>query len=842
MLWSRCIVTRHRRLTIVSTLRFNFITPTYLSRPSILPTRCSSAAASQRSTRTPLTQPVLLGTQVHPTIQPPQKDASSKGKDVQALWEREGAGNSRVSPELILKIDALYAQWKKKKRLDASAQSARDPGFLLRLQNRDMARELAVLIAGSTAPWRAYRVLLLARELGCTFKQNAYECTAHRLAECKSWSAIPAIVQLGKLQTDRTTVRLMNWRARAYVELSYFNKVDRVLAHFDREGLQPNRMTFHILISGHIRNRDLVKARELLSLMERQGYPIDPSTHAIIIGAYRSLGPDKAVQNRALAVLMKLGHQTGTMVLNSIIRQSLVANDLEGALEYLALFGKTAPIEHEHDSGVNSIQPDENPTKPLAQSPPDSSSHILTPDVTTFTMLINYVTRSRDLPLALEMTQRMQAADIKPDDRFVAALVRIHYIAGDVVSALSLAASTCAEYPGARELFIQLGLDPSDTGRPNLVSSTVPPSIHILNALLSGVQYTQGLTGTKLVHAIMRAVDVTPDTNTIEILMSYIAKTDALRPRDLIRSLRRLSSAIPPSLKHIHVILGAILRKETGLIRRRGWSVKAAAIRKVVADNEVSSLSTTFDPLAGNDITRKRQYRALLRPLIKSLTKRGIRSDRATVALSLRHDAVVKADMVAATQTLQTMLDRGMHPNQYHYAALLQGYVQSGDMQAAEEFMESVVKQGVAPNVVMYTILIAGYASHGNAMRASEIFHSMVTAGIAPDVASIDALASAYFAIGAYNVARRVLFEMWNHVGPLPQGLEDVSLREVARTFRATSQRSVRKETSTSRSRRVLRWKLQSLARRFGVDLRARARAQIARSRRISPPVLSTPS
>jgi len=831
MLWSRCIVSRHRRHTIFTTLRFNLIITPYLPNPPTLPTRCSSAAASQHRTHVPV-EPLITPvnrTQDHPVIQPLPKDVPDQRKDVKSPWGREGTGNSRIQPEMVSMIDALFALWKKK-RLDASAQSARDPGLLLRLRNRDMARELAVLIAGSAAPRRAYRVLLLAHEMGCTFKQNAYECTAHRLAECKAWNAIPAIVGIGQLHTGRTTVRLLNWRARAYVELSLFNKVDRVLVNFDREGLQPTRRTFHILIAGHIRNRNLVKARELLTLMERRGYPVDPSTHAIIIGAYRSLGPDKAVQSRALAALMNLGHQTGTMVLNSIIRQSLIANDLRGALQFLSFFGTVPAVEGEDSSGANSTLRDADFTPTHIRSSLKPSPHILTPDVTTFTMLINHMVKNRDLVPALQVTQRMQSAGIKPDDKFVAALIKTHIAAGDMSTALSLAASTCTEFPRAWELFIQLGLDPSDAGCPNLITTDVPPSIHVLNALLSGVQESHGLTGTKLIHGIMRVVGVVPDTNTLEILMSFLAKSNVLRPRDLIHLLRKLLPAIPPTLKHIHVILGAIVRKEAGLTRQRGWAAKAAGIRRVVPDDKVSDLPMKFDPLAGIDFSRKRQYRALLRPLIKSLTQRRIRADRATVALRLRHDAVVKADMVAATHTLQTMLDRGMHPNEYHYAALLQGHVQSGDMRAAEEFMESVVKQGVGPNVVMYTILIAGYASHGNAVRASKIFHAMVTAGIAPDVASIDALASAYFAIGAYTVARKVLLEMWNHVGPVPDGLESASLRQLAHTFRAMNQRSARKETSSSRSRRVLRWKLLSLARRFRADLQL----QMTESRRIS--------
>jgi pentatricopeptide repeat protein len=72
------------------------------------------------------------------------------------------------------------------------------------------------------------------------------------------------------------------------------------------------------------------------------------------------------------------------------------------------------------------------------------------------------------------------------------------------------------------------------------------------------------------------------------------------------------------------------------------------------------------------------------------------------------------------------MLDRGLHPNEYHYAALMEGYAATGELAAAEAVMNAAERAGIRPNCVMHTILIVGYARREKPERAMRILRHMV--------------------------------------------------------------------------------------------------------------------
>jgi len=106
---------------------------------------------------------------------------------------------------------------------------------------------------------------------------------------------------------------------------------------------------------------------------------------------------------------------------------------------------------------------------------------------------------------------------------------------------------------------------------------------------------------------------------------------------------------------------------------------------------------------------------------------------------------VTKGDMTSAKGIFQMMLDRGLHPNEYHYAALMEGHAAAGDMTAAEAVMNSAERGGVRPNCVLHTILIVGYARRKNSAGAMRVLRHMVASGVRPDVPAIDAITSVFF-------------------------------------------------------------------------------------------------
>src|SRR5258708_26317636 len=170
---------------------------------------------------------------------------------------------------------------------------------------------------------RAVLVLAAAHHYGCHLGREVYEAVACRLAGAREWRLIPALARLQKRQLGRQTTRLLDWCIRALVEMSQFALLDRALKRFEEEGLLPSRRTYHLLLSGHLRNRNIVKAMDVIQRMMKAGFGIDTHTHATIIAAYRTLGPDVVVQTRALNALKDADANTSTRILTALLQFSI---------------------------------------------------------------------------------------------------------------------------------------------------------------------------------------------------------------------------------------------------------------------------------------------------------------------------------------------------------------------------------------------------------------------------------------------------------------------------------------------------------------------------------------
>jgi pentatricopeptide repeat protein len=690
------------------------------------------------------------------------------------------------------------------------------------LLDRDNARKLAESMARTHAPRRAQEVLRLAHELGCPLKQNAYECVTYQLAQARHWHLIPSLVSLGVTNTGRSTVRLLNWLARAYVEMGNHASLDAVLDVFGQQNLKPNRRTFHLLIAGCVRNRDLGMAKKYLRRMEEAGFPVDSSTHTLIITLYRSLGPDFQVQVRAFDAMRDVDAPIGTAVLNSILQLRLDARDFSGARQVLSLFDQVIDFtELPLDSGENiggnrPSSPTPSTFLPLKSALSNPKPNHVPLDATTFSILINYLLTQNEATRALKLFQQMITIGIQPDAEAIAALVRVYFAMGDEDAAMRMAARMCKGHKGASRLFSRLWSVSADRGDLQFVPPGTVLSIEVLNALMEGVLGTRGLDGSDILLHVMRARGIKPDTQTIDILITYLSQQEQACPLTLIYALKHLSSAkVPPSLRQLHTILGSVLRHEKQSVHGSGWNIPAAKFspqredRSVYPEDHIVNVSTTFDPTAGLEMPRSLTYRSLMDPVVGSLSSRRVRSDRATVALRIRHDAVHKSDPESAREIFYHMLARGMHPNEYHFSALMEGYAQRGEVKAAEDVLESAIKAGIIPNVVLYTILIVGYAHHGDPDSAMRIFRGMVSAGIKPDVPAIDAVASAYFVVGAYGLARWVLMNLWSYIQPFPTELRSASLIKLARAFRLLHGET--RKRLTNEESLLLRQKLKEL-------------------------------
>lgn len=720
-----------------------------------------------------------------------------------------------------VQVDALYTSLVEGK-LDGACAEAEYRDLVGLLQDRVKVRELAVSMVNTSRPQRSLYVVHLAHHLDRNLKASLYENVAHALAMARKWSLVAQAAELGQKYMGHTTIRLLNWRLRSLMELGHFAEVENVATEFSRSSLAFNRLSFHLLISTHLRNRNLLRAKQYLVKMEHVGIPADASTHTLIASVYRSLGLDGDVQAQALASLQDLNGRSGTVVLNSLIRLSLDKGDLDGAIEYISFLEDSSRGLARHlIDGVDSIHHgDEAQASPGRI--PVRLAHPISPDVATFTMLVEHLGRAHQLSRVSQVINRMKNAGVQADEVFAEALVRAHVLGGDSTRAVGLVYSLCSHAQGVQSLFAQLGLDSLDNGSIDILPRGLRPTGSIFNALLTGVLEIHGLVGIGVVSQIMDASGIDPDEAFVETVLSYMTKTIGTRPWQLILALKKLTKVVPVTLRHSLVVLSAIVRQESVLVRKGSWyatwktlqyrkySGHVAAIPSCVPSDRLSSTSESFDPFAGIVPPQRPSYVTLFRPVIESLLSRGVRSDKAAIALRIRHDAVVKRDVAMAQETFQQMLDRGIHPNRFHYTALMEGYALSGNMSSARNIMSSATKAGHPPDIVMYTILLVGYAYQGRPTLVARIFQNMVSAGIVPDGKAIGVLANAYAAVGEYKTAKRVLLELWHYVGPLPDEAWGAGYKDLLKAFdsaAAARPHSLSNEMS-SKQRRATRWRV----------------------------------
>ncbi|KAF5377609.1 hypothetical protein D9615_005310 [Tricholomella constricta] len=715
----------------------------------------------------------------------------------------ELAPRATLPPDLIVTINDLLSHNVDNASILKDIRAS--PNLFRHLTNPDTTRKLAEGLAVTCQPPSSLRLLSLAHSLGCNLKHNAYECLAFHFAKKKLWNGVLSAVRLAKQHLGRPTSRLLNWRARALVETEDYSGLQGLLGEFSERCLVPNRRTFHLILSGNIRNRNLIMAKQCLVTMTEAGYPPDASTHAIVATHYRRLGMDPQVESRSLEALPDVKSTTATAVLNSLMQLRLDAHDLPGALHLLTLFHRNDSIlaVMTDGKGLSNTGHTLNPNIQIRQN--------LFPNAATFSIFINYQASQSNLSGALRIFRNMLAAGIQPTTATITSLIHAFFAVGQGDVAVRMVAKMCDDDTVHPSMFKPILSSQTNDGLP-WVPSGLLPTIQVFNALLRGVLRTHGVRSTDTVLRIVHASNLRPTAATLEILLAHLNTVERSHPAVLLRLLRQLSfSDIQPNLRHMHIIMSSVLRREKYLLHGRGWdttAVKFSTRRKKsehhYPENRISAEAHTFDPTAGIALPRTLSHRRHARSIIESLLARKVLSDAPMVSLRIRQDALIKSDVDSAKEIFHTLLDRGMNPNEYHYSALMDGLVKSGDVGGALDVMRSASLAGVKPNLVMFTIIIDGHARQGKPDRAMQVFQDMLSAGIMPDVPSIDAVAGAFFAVGAYNMAKKVLTSLWGYIEPFPEELRNARLETLACAFRSLHDKNRHGFKTPSKRQRLL--------------------------------------
>ena len=679
----------------------------------------------------------------------------------------------------------------------------RAPGFVLHLLE-------------SSKPDVALWLMRLANDIGYHFSPKFYSHVAGRMSSQKRWRDVLRVTYLARQSLGYTTTALLNWRLQALAEIPHLVPVQDALALFEKERVNPSRLTYHHLISMHLRNRDLTSAVNALQLMESSGFPVTDKTCAIILLGYRSFGLTPDVKAQALAALARTTNRkvAGT-ILNGLIQLMLDAGDFSGVVEVLSSVSSRLGDPFS-DLGADITQGDD-----AICDPPGAVStpipHKALVDVTTYNTLLEHLSPRGDVPRAIQVLRHMLAEEVAPDSRTAASLVRLYFAAGFANDALHVVSSVLHQHAEAVTFLPSLGfMSPVPPQHP--IPPPTPPTIHVFNALLQGVLPQYKLNGLHAVLSMMRITGINADATTLTTLLSHKQRRERAASREMIRIVRILMSfGVTPTMQHLHILLRTLSSRSREVAYPRGWRTTLTPTPSEAsepADKTFVDRAETFHPAAGVTFPHHRKHGNLLRPILQSLADRGVKSDRVTFAMRIKHDALVKHDMETAMQTFRTMIDAGLQPTIYHYGALMEGYVAAGNVLAAAKVMRMAAEAGVRADVKTHTILISGWARLARPTMAVKAFRNMVAEGLRPDVPAIDALVSAFFRVRAYGVARRVLLRLWSQVGSLTAQLSEASLRELAVAFRALHwPNAVVREKLTYSEQQALRKTIREISR-----------------------------
>ena len=676
---------------------------------------------------------------------------------------------------------------------------------------------LAQQMISTPHPRRALLVLVAAHHYGCHLGREVYEAVACRLAEAREWRLIPTLARLQKRQSGRQTTRLLDWCIRALVEMSKFARLDRALKWFEEEGLLPSRRTYHLLLSGHLRNRNIVKAMDVIQLMLKAGFGIDSRTHATVVSAYRTLGPNVVVQTCALNALEDGDANTSTRILNALLQFSIDTRDTENLLSLIRHFDFGKFDVSQLSFGVRPLRREDATFSDLIRSSSLShTSHPLLPDIATYTILLHHMASQGDLVSAHGLLGQMEHSGVTPDGHFIAALIRLYFVIGQPSAAVNVVSAVCAGVEGFRTGFSNINLAFESQEELPLPHVLPKPTVEIFNALAAGLLHLCGIDGLQACLRSMQLCQVNPDRHTQGLLVSHLINAEGFTMADVARVSKELSLN-DLSLSHVSQSLASSLRRHFRNVKRSGWNNTSGKhslfpTRSPSHPAPASTMGKSFDPTAGIHLVITHRN-ASIRPVIQSLADRGVLADHRMFALRIRYEAVIKGDMRAAKSIFQLMLDRGLHPNEYHYAALMEGYTATGELAAAEAVMNAAERGGIRPNCVMHTILIVGYARQKNIQRAMRVLRHMIATGVRPDAPAVDAITSVFFAAGAYRLARQTLLSLWPSVAPLPPNAEWASLKMLMFHLRNVYDGQTSSKKLSQRERRELILKLKELSR-----------------------------
>lgn len=636
------------------------------------------------------------------------------------------------------------------------------------------------------------RLLYVASRLHVHFSTRFYEDVCIFLAQENHWDVLSRVLVHYRWSAPLRgwSDRMLNWQLRLLLRRKRYDALTlpQVLEYFNAKDIKPNQRTYLIVARGHLENHDMSNARAVLDAMGQAGFPVDQRTCKVILGGLVALGPDAGVESSMLATLKGLDPGVDTVILNSLLILRSKAADRATFQMYLSFVAPSDPQQ----------QPRRIPEWLR-----------ITPDVETFRILIDHFTEWRDFEAAERSFRLILDSGLQPNGAATAALLRAQFANKRPELAISIMAELLSDNRRVnRGVFMSMIQGTAES--PYKLAGVVKPSTLLFNSFLTGLLPTCGLSAFSSILSLMQSCQLTPDEETLHRFLHHLESYESLNSSELIHVLYRFTQMkhlrnIRPSIRHVNVILHALLKEWARSTRPLGWKASAAYLAKgrhpnggrlawkaresmgserlmrafALVDNESAEkdIAVSYPASQGRGDQQLAKPNAPLRQLeliVEWLQQTGVRGDKATWGLRLVYHARVLQDMPGSERLYRQMMKAGIRPDPYHVSAIIEGYCAAGMLQEAETMLGAARQNRIATRH-HYSMVICALGNAKDPKAGYRLFNQMLVDGVTPDFASVEAVVRGHFLLRQYESAKRFLLGLWPQV--VPQGVPGVMLK-----------------------------------------------------------------
>ncbi|KAG8862721.1 hypothetical protein FRB96_000731 [Tulasnella sp. 330] len=678
----------------------------------------------------------------------------------------------------------------------------------------------------------AYGLLKSLAKRRVPVSERSYCSVAQRLLRQRQWILLPLLFKLAKTHLGLTIPHLLDAKTLAYIQLRDYTALKLIPDEYASGRLTPKPTTLDAVIRCHLENSDVPTAKEVMGRMTELGLEPTQKTMVAVLEGSLKLGLTEEV--RSMIEIAIASSNSNAAALNAGLK--LYGN--EDAREAMDRLLKHLNFTQQQGGGGET-----------------EVNECVRPTARTLAILIDGHARRRELTRAVQVFGSAESLGIThPSIAMTTAMIKAHVAADDLPGALFLIEQLCLGHGRYDEVIMgPLLLSMKEMAaldrpkRPRGAGAPYPPlsasscdwrqlrlDPNHFSHVLDATQYRHGLDFVVLIVKLMQALGIpTTSPSVINTLLRYTRGADPATLRQISKTLVRGSG--PEAGTHlINTVLARVIRKESAQTLPK-FDLKRSppfCTPKPPTSALIPSLHNDIQTSLSAGINYSTEYVPHvykgLRPQIRELHRRGVQPDRESYALRIRREAVNRGNLLEARVVFDTMVSRGMKPQQHHYAALMEGHARHGDMDEAQRLMWEYESSNPSPlpsplmpstswgdqgqawenggyqhdeqprfvrsmtslkrtvgHVLLWTILIYGFGRIARPDQARATMDEMIRSGVKPDLVAIDALTNAYARNNQHSQARKAIFDFWplERVGPLTEELKKLPLKKLLRAM-----------------------------------------------------------